>query len=166
MPTVPAEPSSTLTLATDRGEEQSLGQWLTTFNMLAVVIDPYTHQSGWILPTADRLFNHYREADIRCAFIVASDGAGARQYLGKFGSRYLTLVDPERTLIGELGLEFLPALVHLDQGCNVLGSAEGWDPPQWASVVDGVESAMAWRSRPLIPAMGDPGPFAGTPARG
>ena len=65
MPSVPSELSSTLSLATDSGEEQSLSQWLTTFNLLAVVIDPYTHQSGWILPTADRLFNHYSEADIR-----------------------------------------------------------------------------------------------------
>lgn len=163
---MPSELSSTLSLATDSGEEQSLSQWLTTFNLLAVVIDPYTHQSGWILPTADRLFNHYSEADIRCAFIVASDGPGARQYLGKFGDRYLTLVDPERKLITELGLEYLPAFLHIGQGCDVIGAAEGWDPTQWAAVINGVESAMAWRSRPLIPAPGDPGPFQGTPALG
>ena len=66
------------------GAEQKLSQWLTTFNLLAVVIDPYTHESGWIIPTANRIFAHYEEADIRCAFLVTGSGAGARQYLGKY----------------------------------------------------------------------------------
>ncbi len=161
---VPNDPASDLSIATDGGDTQTLSQWLTTFNMLAVVIDPYTYESGWILPTADRLFQHYDEADIRCCFIVASDGDGARQYLGKFASQYLVLVDPERELIRSLGLERLPALIHLGQGCNLLGSAEGWDPGEWRTVIDGVESAMAWRSRPLIPTAKDPGAFEGTPA--
>ena len=163
---VPKDPSIDLTIATDRGDEQTLSQWLTTFNMLAVVIDPYTYESGWILPTADRLFGHYEEADIRCVFVVASDGDGARQYLGKFAPDYLVLVDPDREFIGSLGLERLPALVHLGQDGNLLGSAEGWDPKEWSAVIDGVEDAMAWRSRPLIPTSKDPGRFEGTPALG
>ena len=163
---VPNDPSSDIILATDSGDEQTLSQWLTTFNMLAVVVDPYTYQSGWILPTADRLFAHYEEADIRCAFIVASDGDGARQYLGKFAPRSLVLVDPNSTFIGSLGLDRLPALVHIGQNATVLGSAEGWDPAEWSKVILGVESAMDWRSRPLIPTSTDPGRFEGTPALG
>lgn len=163
---MPNDPRSDITIATDRGDEQTLDQWLTTFNMLAVVVDPYTYESGWILPTAARLFAHYEEADIRCVFIVASDGEGARQYLGKFAPEYLVLVDPDRELIGSLGLERVPALIHLGQNSNLLGSAEGWDPAEWSEVIDGVEEAMAWRSRPLIPGAGDPGRFDGTPAMG
>ena len=163
---VPKDPSSELTIATDSGDEQTLSQWLTTFNMLAVVVDPYTYESGWILPTAARLFRHYEEADIRCVFIVASDGEGARQYLGTFGPDFLVLVDPEREMIESLGLERLPAIVHIGQNANLLGSAEGWDPDEWAEVIAGVEDAMAWRSRPLLPTSKDPGRFEGTPALG
>ena len=59
------------------GTEQTIAQWLTYFNLLTVIIDPYTHESGWIIPTADRIFAHYEEADIRCAFVVTGDGDGA-----------------------------------------------------------------------------------------
>ena len=163
---MPNDPSSDITLATDGGEEQTLSQWLTTFNMLAVVVDPYTYESGWILPTADRLFGHYEEADIRCVYVVASDGAGAREYLDKFAPGRLVLVDPDRELISSLGLERLPALVHIGQDATLLGSAEGWDPTEWREVIDGVEAAMDWRSRPLIPTAKDPGSFEGTPALG
>mgnify|MGYP003303317892 CR=1 FL=1 len=45
---VATDPSTQLTVATIDGAEQKLSQWLTTFNLLAVVIDPYTHESGWI----------------------------------------------------------------------------------------------------------------------
>ncbi len=163
---MPNDPSREIVLATDSGDEQTLDQWLTTFNMLAVVIDPYTHESGWILPTADRLFAHYEEADIRCVYVVAADGDGARQYLGKFAPTRLVLVDPDRELIGSIGLERLPAVVHIGQDGTLLGSAEGWDPEEWREVVEGVEDAMDWRSRPLIPTSKDPGRFEGTPALG
>lgn len=163
---MPNDLSRDIVLATDAGDEQTLDQWLTTFNLLAVVIDPYTHESGWILPTADRLFGHYEEADVRCVYVVASDGEGARQYLGKFAPTRLVLVDPDREFIGSLGLERLPAIAHIGQDGTVLGSAEGWDPDEWREVVDGVEDAMDWYSRPLIPTSKDPGRFEGTPALG
>ena len=78
------------------GAEQTLAQWLTYFNLLTVIIDPYTHESGWIIPTADRIFAHYEEADIRCAFVVTGDGDGARQYLGKYAEKWLVLTDQDR----------------------------------------------------------------------
>ena len=43
---VATDPSTQLTVATIDGAEQKLSQWLTTFNLLTVVIDPYTHESG------------------------------------------------------------------------------------------------------------------------
>jgi hypothetical protein len=158
--------SSDLTISEINGHQQTLSEWLTMFNLLAVVIDPYTHQSGWILPTAGRLFNHYAEADIRCCFVVASDAEGAKSYLGPFGRDYLTLLDPDRALIGQLALESLPAMVHIHQDGTVGASAQGWQPREWSSVLDGVEEAMDWRSRPQLPQPGDPGPFEGTPAAG
>tara|TARA_B100001142_G_C14273553_1_gene631902 strand:- start:213 stop:752 length:540 start_codon:yes stop_codon:yes gene_type:complete len=163
---VPNNPRSTTTLSTINGESQSLEQWLTTFNLLCVVIDPYTYQSGWIIPTADRIFSHYREANVRCAFVVTGSGEGAKEFLGKFATDWLVLTDEKRELVASLGLQSLPALVHLGQDCSILGSAENWNPSEWHDVISGVEDAMAWRSKPLIPDASDPGPFEGTPAMG
>ncbi len=158
------DPSADLEITDLSGYEATLGVRLVMFNQLSVVIDPYTHQSGWILPTAARLFNHYREADIRCSFVVAGDAEGAKQYLGPFAEEYLVLLDPDRELIGALGLEYLPALVHLRQDASLAGAAEGWNPAGWLEVLAGVEETMAWRARPQLPMVGDPAPFVGTPA--
>ena len=161
---VATDPSADLAITDLSGYEATLSVRLVLFNQLSVVIDPYTHQSGWILPTAARIFNHYREADIRCCFVVAADAEGAASYLGPYASDHLVLLDPDRTMIESLGLEFLPALIHLRQDASLAGAAEGWQPIDWLEVLDGVEQTMAWRSKPQLPAKGDPAPFAGTPA--
>jgi hypothetical protein len=153
-----------LSVATIDGAEQTLSQWLTTFNLLTVAIDPYTHQSGWIIPTANRIFSHYEEADIRCAFLVTGNSEGARQYLGKYADRWLVLTDEKREFVASLGIERIPALVHIAQDGSLVGCAEGWEPSEWRDVIDGVEKAMAWRSKPLLPTSEDPGKFEGTPA--
>jgi hypothetical protein len=46
---------------------------------------------------------------------------------------------------------------------NVTAKAEGWNPLEWRAVTDEVARTVSW-SKPLIPAPGDPGAFAGTPA--
>lgn len=157
-------PSPDIELADLSGHSAALGTRLTMFNLLGAIIDPYTHQSGWIIPTADRLFGHYSEADIRCAFVVAADADGARSYLGPYADRWQVLLDPDRELIKSLELEFLPALVHLRQDASLSGAAEGWNPDSWRLVLDGVERSMSWRAKPQLPTADDPGPFAGTPA--
>ena len=146
------------------GAEQTLAQWLTYFNLLTVIIAPYTHESGRIIPTADRILAQYEEADIRCAFVVTGDGDGARQYLGKYAEKWLVLTDQDRKLVTSLELERLPALTHIDQNGSLAGYAEGWNPARWREVLEGVEDAMAWRSKPILPAPQDPGAFEGTPA--
>jgi hypothetical protein len=161
---VATDPSNQLTVATIDGAEQTLSQWLTYFNLLTVVLDPYTHESGWIIPTAARIFAHYEEADVRCAFVVTSDADGAREYLGKYSKEWLVLIDEDRELVRSLGLERLPALTHIAQDGSLAGFAEGWNPADWKGVLAGVEEAMAWRCRPLLPAPEDPGAFEGTPA--
>ena len=163
-PAVARDPSPDLELQTLNGTTQTLGALLTIFNMLAVVIDPYTVESGWILPTATRLFDRYYEADVRCAFVVTADPDGARQYLGPFATDYLVLADPERDLVKSLDLERLPALVHIQQDCTLGGAAEGWVPGVWTDVLAHLELVMAWRTQPQLPFPGDPAPFPGTPA--
>jgi len=164
---VAKDPSAGVQLASLRDERPlTLHAWLTLFNMLGVVLDPYTRESGWIILTADRIFAHYAEADVRCAFIVTADPAGAREFLGPYADRWLVLLDPERELVRSMELERLPALVHLRQDCSIAGVAEGWHHQEWNEVLDGVEQIMAWRSQPTLPHPLDPGPFAGTSAVG
>ncbi len=166
LPAVLAAPSADIRLETMSGRGHTLGEWLVVFNLLAVVIDPYTHQSGWILPTASRIFLHYEEADMRCAFVACCDAEGARSFLGRLADEHLVLLDPDREFVRSLGVERLPALVHLAQDASVLGSAQGWNAQEWSSVIARAEETMDWRVRPVMPAPGDPGNFEGTPALG
>ncbi len=162
--TVAKDPNPDIKLTDLSGTTETLGVRLTLFNMLAVVLDPYTHQSGWIIPTAARILDNYEETDTRCAFIVASDPEGARQFLGPYAERYLVLTDPDRELISSLELEHLPAILHFRQDVTVHSSAEGWDPPAWVLVLKDLEKDMNWYSNPVLPAPADPPPFEGTPA--
>jgi hypothetical protein len=164
-PAVPSDPAADLQIASvTREQPQTLAAWVTLFHLLGVVLDPYTLESGWIIQTASRIFAHYREADVRTAYIVTADAEGARAFLGPFAQDWLVLLDPDRQLVKGLGLQRLPALVHIRQDVTLVGVAEGWNPEAWSEVLDGVERAMAWRSQPVLPHPADPGPFAGTPA--
>ncbi|HEX6570230.1 MAG TPA: hypothetical protein VF015_13740 [Acidimicrobiales bacterium] len=159
------DPPGDLRLAPIEGEPRTLDGWLTTFHLAAVVLDPYTYESAWLLETAGRILDNFRGADCRIAFVVTADADDAREFLGPWAERILTFVDPDRDLVKALGLNELPAFVHLRQDRSVAALAEGWDPPEWRHVASELGKAMSW-SRPNIPAPGDPRPYAGSPALG
>jgi hypothetical protein len=161
MPVVTTAPAD-LSVTALGGEPRTLEEWVTTFHLVLVVIDPYTDQSAWILETASRILDNFREADCRVGWLVGADADDARAFLGPFADRTLTLVDPDRALIRGLGLERLPALVHILQDLAVAGAAEGWHPAEWQSITENLGRIMSW-SRPVIPALGDPSPFEGSP---
>ena len=141
-----------------------MGQLLTTFHLLLIVLDPYTNESSWILPTAARVIQTFEQADVRVAFLIAADTeADARQFLGPLVDEIQTFVDPKREAVKSLGLERLPAIVHLDLSCAVVNAAEGWHPAEWRRVCDHLAKLMSWSS-PAIPTPKDPGPFEGSPA--
>ncbi len=147
------------------GEVRPLDDWVTTFHLALVVIDPYTDESAWLLETAGRILTTFRGADCRVGWLVTADADDARTFLGPWAEALLTLVDPDRRVVKSLGLERLPALVHIRQDRAVVGVAEGWDPRKWQEVTDNLSRLMSW-SRPVLPAPGDPGPFTGSPAQG
>ena len=140
-----------------------LREWVTMFHLVVVVIDPYTDESAWILPTASRILETFSGADCRVAWLVTADEVDAKRFLGPHAERLLTLLDPDRSLVKGLGLERLPALVHIRQDLSVAGAAEGWDPVEWQAVTDQLGDIMDW-SKPCLPALGDPSRFAGSPA--
>ncbi len=146
------------------GTSRPISEWLTTFHMAAVVLDPFTHESSWILDTARRILTAFSGADVRVAFIVSgTDSDGTRSFMGPLANEILSLADPDSGLVSSLGLSTLPAFVAIRQDGSLIATAEGWDPEAWRAVATSLADLTAW-TRPEIPAAGDPAPYAGTPA--
>lgn len=162
-PVVGVAPSD-LVLDSLRGDGYPLRDWLTSYPLLLVAIDPYTHESSWILETGRRLLDHYKASDIRVGWLVTADEDGCEQFLGPWAAEYLTFPDPDRTAVTALGLARLPGLVHVRSDGH-LDVVDGWDPENWKSVSNQLSKILAW-SRPMIPAPGDPTPYEGTPVSG
>lgn len=154
-----------LSLAPLSGQARALSQWLTTFHLVMVVLDPFTPESAWLLPTVARILRVYDDADCRVGLLVTCAPEEARQFLGPYALEFLTFVDDDRSVVKGLGLERLPALVHVRQDLSVAASAEGWQPAEWRAVTDQLSLAMGW-TRPVIPGLRDPAPYEGTPASG
>jgi hypothetical protein len=159
------DPSPDLVLAPIQGKSRTVEQMLTTFHLLFVVLDPFTNQSAWILPSAARILQTFEQADVRIAWLMAATPDECRQFLGPWARDIMTFADPDRVAIKDLGLERLPALVHLGMQGKVVAAAEGWHPAEWKAVTDQLAKTLSWQG-PNFPTAKDPGPFEGSPARG
>lgn len=159
------DPPADLSLAPINGDARSLAEWLKTFQLATVVLDPFTNESSWILETAAGILTHFTGADVRVAFIVTGTADEARAFLGPWAEKLLTFADPDRAAVKALGLNELPAFVQIRGDGKVVGAAEGWDPIEWREVAERLAKDMSW-SAPLIPAAGAPSAFAGSAAAG
>lgn len=148
-----------------QGDSRPLGDWVTTFHLAVVVLDPFTHESSWIIDTAARVLANYNAADVRTAWLVTGTDDEAREFLGPMADEFLTFTDPDRAFVKGLELETLPAFVHIDHALNVVNAAEGWKPAEWRTVAKELAKQMSW-SYPGIPEDGDPPAYPGTPALG
>jgi hypothetical protein len=147
------------------GTPRPVMEWLTTFHLASVVLDPYTNESSWILRTATRVLEEFRGCDVRINLIVTAPADDAAQFLGPLTEKFLVFCDPDRAAVKAMGLTELPAFV-LTQVDGVVGAkAEGWDPEAWEKVADAIADITKWSSIEL-PVAGDPVPFRGTPALG
>lgn len=162
---VATDPPADLMLTPLKGEPRSIAGWLTTFQLAVVVLDPFTNESSWLLETAGRVLTHFTGADCRAAFVVTGTDDEARQFLGPWTDKVLTFADPDRAFVKALSLNELPAFVQIRGDRHVAASAEGWDPIEWRAVAGSLAKNMSW-SAPLIPAEGDPSPYAGSAATG
>jgi hypothetical protein len=162
---VVSNPPAELSLRPLRGSARPIEEWLTTFHLASVVIDPYTVESAWILETAARVLRSFRGAAARVNFVVTADDVDARAFLGPLADEFLVFLDPDRAVVRALGLTRLPAFVFVQEDGTVTASAEGWDPQAWRQVAEVIASTTSW-SRPVLPAAGDPAPFTGSPALG
>ena len=159
------DPPADLVLAPINGAARSIEEWLTTFQLAAVLLDPFTNESAWILETAGRILRHFIQADCRCAFVVTGTAEEARQFLGPWAEQVLTFADPDREVVKALGLNELPAFVQIRHDLHVESVAQGWDPLEWRTVAQKLAKDMSW-SAPVIPLPGDPSPYAGSAAAG
>jgi hypothetical protein len=162
---VASDPSLELTLTPIQGEGRTLEQWLTTFHLVSVVIDPYTNESAWILDTAARILADFRGAAVRVNFLLTCGPEDAKEFLGPLADEFLVFCDPDRIAVKALGLDALPAFVFVRIDGTVQASAESWDPFAWRDVAHTIAKATAWSS-PVVPEDGDPVAYAGTPALG
>ena len=159
------DPSPDLTLTPVKGKSKTIGQLLTTFHLLFVALDPFTHESAWILPTAARILQTFEQADCRIAWLVTGTVEECQLFLGPLADAIMTFADPDRVAVKEFGLERLPAMVHVGMNEKIEGVAEGWHPSEWKAVTDGLAKIVSWRG-PVFPGPQDPGPFEGSPALG
>ena len=162
---VASNPALETKLTSLGGETRPLEEWLTTFHLASVVLDPYTNESSWVLKTAARILESLRGTDARVNFVVTADADGAKAFLGPLTDEFLVYCDPDRAFVRTLGLAQLPAFVFIRLDGTLQACAEGWDAAQWREVAEQIATATAWIS-PTIPVAGDPGPFHGTPALG
>jgi hypothetical protein len=162
---VAKNPPADLVLAPLGAASRPLEDWLTTFHLATVVLDPYTNESSWILRTATRILEALRGSDARVNLLVTAGEEDTRAFLGPVASQFLVFCDPDRLAVKALGLEQLPAFVFLRVDQTVVAAAEGWDPDAWRDVADAIADATSWIP-PTIPLNGDPRPFRGSPALG
>lgn len=154
-----------LQLTSIDGQTRGIDEWLITFQLLGVVLDPFTYESSWLLDTAGRILDTFRDASVRTCLITTCTASQAREFAGPWVERVLIYADPDRLAVKALELDELPALVHIRQSRQVAAVAQGWQPPQWRAITTAVAKERNW-THPVFPAPGDPAPYAGTPALG
>jgi hypothetical protein len=154
-----------LTLHPHGGEPLSVADQVTMFHLVLVALDPYTYESSWMLETAGRILDEFVGADCRAGWLVTADETDTSAFLGPWEQKFLTFCDPDRSAVKAMGIERIPALIHIGGDLTVIGKAEGWQPDEWRVITSNLATMMSW-SKPTFPKTGDPVPFEGSPAAG
>ena len=154
-----------INLTTIGGEQRPLSQWVTTFHLASVVLDPYTNESSWVLSTATRILDAFRGADVRVNLVLTCGTDDAQQFLGPITDEFMVFCDADRAFVRGLGLATLPAFVFVKANGELVASAEGWVPAEWRQVAKAIADNTSWTA-PIIPLPSDPTAFHGTPAQG
>ena len=138
------DPSGDLVLTPLHGDARSLDEWLTTFHLASVVLDPYTNESSWILETAARIMRQYKGAAVRVNFLIACGADDAKTFLGPLADEFLVFCDPDRVAIKALGLSEVPAFVLVQSNGTIPAAAQGWNATDWKHVAAKVAELTSW----------------------
>lgn len=155
-------PDPQLQLTSLRGVTRTLDDWATVFNLAIVLLPGRPEASGWV-PVVDRIFRTFGDSDVRTIVTVAAPPAVADRILGEGAAdRWLVFCDADGALAASLGLERLPAFVHLRQDTTLAAVAQGWSPREWQRVADEIAKAQHWTA-PVVAGRDDPPPTPGWP---
>jgi hypothetical protein len=158
---VAKDPDPTLKLTSAKGITRTLDDWSTIFHLSLVILPARAESSAWV-PVARRIFRTFGDADCHSAYCVTGTEEVARRILGDVEREAIVFVDPDKAFVQSLGLERLPAFVHLRQDTTLVAATEGWDPREWQRVARQVGKALAW-TVPEVAGPGDPPPTPGWP---
>ncbi len=154
-------PDPTLKLSTSTGVTRTLDDWSTMFHLCLVILPERPEASRW-MGVAERIFRVFGDADCHTGFVVTGPESIAERVVTSNPARAMVFVDPDKELVRSLGLERLPAFVHLRQDTSLVASTEGWDLREWRQVAREAAKSMAWTT-PEISGPDDPPRFAGWP---
>lgn len=154
-------PDPQLPLTNFKGKTRTLDDWATVFN-LAIVLLPARVEASAFVPVVDRIYTTFGDSDVRTCICVSGNAAIAERILGAAVDRWLVFCDPDESLARSLGLERLPAFVHLRQDTSLVSAAQGWSPSQWQEVADDIAKKVHWTS-PVVAQPGGPPPTPGWP---
>jgi hypothetical protein len=158
---VAKNPDPLLPITSYQGKTRTLDDWATVFN-LAIVVLPDRPEGSSYLGIVERIFATFGDSDVRTIICVPSSPAITKRILGPAAESSLVWCDPERAFVNSLGLERLPAFVHLRQDTSLVGAAQGWSPTEWQKVADEIAKHEHWSS-PMVSGKGDPSPNPGWP---
>ena len=154
-------PDPLLSITSYTGVTRTLDDWTTVFN-LALIVLPDRPEAAAFVPVINRIFATFGESDVRTIICVPTTTAITKRILGPLVDQYLVWCDPDRALVAGLGLERLPAFVHLRQDTSLVTAAQGWSPTEWQKVADQIAKHEHWSS-PIVTGPGDPSPTPGWP---
>ena len=152
-------PDPSLELTSITGVTRTLDDWATVFNLAIVLLPDRPEAAAWV-PVIDRMYATLGDSDVRTIVCVSAGVSITRRILGDASSRWLTFCDDGHRLASALGLERLPAFVHLRQDTSLVSAAQGWSPSEWQRVADEIAQKQHWTS-PRIAAPGNPRPTPG-----
>jgi hypothetical protein len=158
---VAQNPDPTLALTSLKGVTRTLDDWATVFN-LAVVLLPARPEAGKWVTVIDRIYRTFGDSDVRTTICVSSTPAITRRILGAAADQWLVFADPDELLANSLGLERLPAFVHLRQDTSLVTAAQGWSPTEWQKVANEMARTQNWTT-PVVTGAGNPPPTPGWP---
>jgi hypothetical protein len=152
-------PDPSLELTSIAGVTRTLDDWATVFNLAIVLLPARPEAAAWV-PVIDRLYATLGDSDVRTTVCVSANAAITRRIIGDAASRWLTFCDPDQRLASALGLERLPAFVHLRQDTSLVTVTQGWSASEWQRVADEIAKKQHWTS-PQVAAPGNPRPTPG-----
>ena len=158
---VAQNPNPLLEITSVKGVTRTLDDWATVFN-LAIVVLPDRPEGARFLGVVERIFATFGDSDVRTIVCVPSTPAITKRVLGPLVDQWLVWCDPDRAFVESLGLERLPAFVHLRQDTTLVNAAQGWSPTEWQRVADEIAKHEHWTS-PIVSRAGDPSPTPGWP---